>query len=158
MSDTSVRVLSLTALSAVIALSAAATHAAEPGKEYNLGKGRLALAGYDPVSYFDGAPAEGKAGISLDHGGAVYRFATEENKAKFAADPTKYKPAYGGWCATAMAEGDKVEIDPKNYKITGGRLFLFYNGFWGDAKKKWVKDESKLTRSADAAWKKIAGE
>ena len=39
-----------------------------------------------------------------------------------------------------------------------GRLFLFYKGFWGNARKDWDKDEPTQTAKADAQWKKISGE
>ena len=71
------------------------------------------------------------------------------------SSPEKYLPAYGGWCATAMARGEKVQIEPSSFKVTNGRLFLFYNGLFGNAIKDWNKDESALTVKADAQWKKI---
>lgn len=131
----------------------------DAAKQYNLDKSHLALSGYDPVAYFDsGKPAEGKANIVAKYNGAIYHFASEEHRKAFQAEPTKYAPTYGGWCATAMADGKKVEIDPKNFKVTNGRLFLFYKDFFTDARKKWLKDETNMTAKADAAWKQIAGE
>ena len=87
-----------------------------------------------------------------------YHFASEENRALFAANPEKYLPTYGGWCATAMAKGKKVEIDPANFKVTNGRLFLFYNGLFANARSDWDKDEPAQTSKADANWKRISGE
>ncbi len=121
-----------------------------------------ALSGYDPVSYFEGMPQEGKAGLSHDHAGVVYRFASESNRDLFMSNPDAYTPAYGGWCAYAMLEGDKVEVDPLSYKLVGGRLFLFYNGFWGDTLKKWNRKiakapEASLVDQADAEWRKLVG-
>lgn len=55
-----------------------------------------------------------------------------------------------------MAEGDKVDIDPTSFKVTDGRLFLFYKGWLGDAKKKWEGDERSLTGMADQSWSKLA--
>lgn len=120
----------------------------------NLANGGLALRGFDPVSYFDGAePRKGDPALSSAYRGATYHFASAENRARFAARPEKYVPQYGGWCATAMAEGGrKVDIDPASYKVTGGRLFLFYKGWLGDARAEWVKDEASLTKQADEAW------
>ena len=57
-----------------------------------------------------------------------------------------------------MADGKKVEIDPKNYKITNGRLFLFFKAWYANAINDWNKDEKNMTTKADAAWKKISGE
>lgn len=123
----------------------------------NLADGGLAIKGHDPVAYFESGKAEaGKPELTSQYRGATYRFASPDRRAAFAADPQKYVPAYGGWCATAMAEGRKVEIDPANFKITNGRLFLFYKGFLGNALNEWNKDEAKLMMRADEQWRKIA--
>ncbi len=128
-------------------------------QHYNLGVDRIALGGYDPVSYFaENQALKGRKEISARHRGVTYYFASEENKKLFTESREKYVPTYGGWCATAMAKGEKVEIDPTNFKITNGRLFLFYKGLWGNALKDWNKDEASLTAKADTNWKKIAGE
>lgn len=125
--------------------------------QYNLGKDQLAIQGYDPLTYFQGEPREGRAEVTSLYRGATYRFVNEDNRRKFAEAPEKFAPQYGGWCATAMADGGrKVEIDPRNYKVTNGRLFLFYKGWLGDALKDWSKDEPGQTQKADAAWQKIA--
>ena len=135
------------------AAAAAAIH------HYNLGADKLALGGYDPVAYFTKNQAlKGRKEISAEHRGVTYWFASEGDKKLFAESPEKYLPAYGGWCATAMAKAEKVEIDPANFKVTNGRLFLFYKGLWGNARKDWEKDEAGLAARADANWKKIAGE
>lgn len=119
------------------------------------------LKGYDPVSYFKGdKPVMGKAEISVPAEGAKYLFSSEANKQEFLKNPKKYSPAYEGWCATAVAKNDKVDIDPLNYKITDGRLFLFYREsglFGGDAKPQWVKDEAEYIKKADANWPKLRG-
>ena len=88
----------------------------------------------------------------------TYNFSSADTQAAFQASPVKYLPTYGGWCATAMAKGEKVEIDPKNFKVANGRLFLFFNAWYGDAKKVWLKDEAGQENKADTNWKKISGE
>jgi YHS domain-containing protein len=137
---------------------AAATSTITNAKEYNVDSDKLAIAGYDPVSYFKGGPVEGKKEFNLTVDGIMYRFSSDENLKEFAANPAKYKPAYGGWCATAMSDGRKVEIDAKNYKITSGRLFLFFKSWYANAINDWNKDEKNKTVKADASWKKISGE
>ncbi len=128
-------------------------------KHYNLGSDNVALSGYDPVGYFTAMKAlKGQPGIKASHGGVTYHFATDENRKLFVAAPEKYLPTYGGWCATAMAKGEKVEIDPTNFKVTNGRLFLFFKAFYANAIKDWNKDEPNLTTKADANWRKISGE
>lgn len=121
----------------------------------------VALDGYDPVSYFRGAPARGSASRAMTHLGVVYRFSSDENRDAFVADPARYEPAYGGWCAWAMIDGEKVEPDPKTFKIVDGRLLLFYNGLLGNTLARWnepaaQQGEEKLLALADAQWAKVA--
>ena len=74
----------------------------------------------------------------------------------FQANPEKFEPQYGGWCAYAMGhDGSKVEVDPETFKIINGKLFLFYNRFFNNTLKTWNQDESKLHAQADANWQKI---
>jgi len=124
-------------------------------KQFNLKK-TIILEGYDPVSYFDNKPLEGKEELKATYKGVTYLFATANNVTKFKANPEKYEPAYGGWCAYAMGEtGEKVKIDPETYKIVGGRLYLFYN-FWGNnTLTAWNKNEGSLKATADQNWKRF---
>lgn len=127
--------------------------------EYNLPKDRLAIGGYDPVAYFtDGHARKGELALRTRYRGVTYQFASQKSLDAFLTDPAKFVPTYGGWCATAMAKGEKVEIDPTNFKVSSGRLFLFYKGLWGNARKDWDKDEPAQITKADAAWKTIAKE
>jgi len=126
---------------------------------YNLDKSKVAIQGYDPVTYFDGnTPMQGSKDFNAPYAGAVYYFVSAANRDKFLANPDKYLPAYGGWCATAMAYGKKVEVDPENYKITNGRLFLFYKSLIQNAINDWNKHEPQSTVDADKHWKEISGE
>ena len=147
--------LILIGLNLVVDLRAASDAAR---KQYNLDANNLALQGYDPVAYFDGKPLKGKDDITATQNGIVYHFASDEHRKQFQQSPEKYEPAYGGWCATAMAKGKKVEIDPNSFKVTDGRLFLFYKDFFTEARKAWVKDEADQRAKADAHWKEISGE
>lgn len=128
--------------------------------DLNLNGDGVALSGYDPVSYFMSAPKKGYPALKATYEGANYYFENEENRVAFLANPEKYAPAYGGWCAWAMLDGDKVEVDPLSYKIVEGRNLLFYNGFWGDTRKKWNSkiqqtQESALVNQADQNWQKL---
>ena len=128
-------------------------------QHYNLGTDKVAISGYDPVAYFtQGKALKGRKEVGASHRGVTYHFATEESRKLFTDAPDKYLPTYGGWCATAMAKGEKVEIDPTNFKVTNGRLFLFFKAFYANAIKDWNKDEPNQTTKADANWMKIAGE
>ncbi|MFM1883667.1 MAG: hypothetical protein RJA05_2076 [Planctomycetota bacterium] len=131
-------------------------------KSFNVDDTGLALQGYDPISYLDPTgPLEGKKEYAVVHRGITYRFATPENKARFEAEPARYEPPYGGWCAWAVIDGDKVEVDPTNYEVIDGRVYLFYKGWLGNAKSKWdrkLKSDGAATtvKAADSGWKKLA--
>jgi len=132
---------------------------ARPGlKKLNLDKRSLALDGYDPVAYFPeggGKAVEGKKALTATHRGAMYRFANAKNRDRFLAQPDRYEPAYGGCCAWAMADDDRVEIDPDSFLIQDGELLVFYDGFFADTRKKWRKgDMARLKTKAESYWRK----
>ena len=124
-------------------------------KNFNIKK-NVVLEGYDPVSYFDQLPLEGKEEIHFIYRGINYLFANQANQIKFKTNPEKYEPAYGGWCAYAMGQtGEKVKIDPETFKIIDGKLYLFYN-FWGNnTLTDWNKSEKQLKTKGDMNWKKF---
>ena len=130
-------------------------------KSWLLGAEGLALQGYDPLSYFDAkGPVKGDKKHASTFRGVTYWFSTDENRKKFDAEPQKWEPPYGGWCAFAVIDGEKVEVDPTNFEVIDGKVYLFYKGFWGDAKGKWdtlVKGDSapKIVAKADAGWQKL---
>lgn len=124
-------------------------------KNFNVKKA-VAIEGYDPVSYFNGKPEQGKPEHTFTYKGIMYRFYNQQNLSKFKASPDAFEPAYGGWCAYAMGvTGEKVKIDPHTYKVLDGKLFLFYNFKGTNTLTDWNKDEKKLKASADQYWKKI---
>ncbi|TGD59663.1 YHS domain-containing (seleno)protein [Flavobacterium humi] len=120
-------------------------------------EGKVALQGYDPVAYFKQNKAvKGKKELASEYQGVVYYFSSKENAAAFLQHPATYEPQYGGWCAYAMGDyGKKVEINPETFKITDGKLYLFYNAYFNNTLKSWNKEEKKLKASADINWKKI---
>lgn len=125
-------------------------------KHFNLDNG-IAISGYDPVSYFTQNKAvKGNKDMAVYHQGATYYFSSTANKEAFKANPSKFEPEYGGWCAYAMGEkGEKVSIDPETFKIVNGKLYLFYNRFFNNTLKDWNKNEASLKARADANWMKL---
>jgi YHS domain-containing protein len=123
---------------------------------FNLEKS-IAIQGYDPVSYFLEAKAKkGNKEFAFNYGNAVYYFSSKGNLDLFKSNPTRYEPQFGGWCAYAMGNtGEKVEIDPKTFKITGGKLYLFYHTFLNNTLDSWNKNENILLQHANSNWKKI---
>jgi YHS domain-containing protein len=108
------------------ALAAAPLSAALAADELNVSLGHsiagkpLAMHGYDPVAYFTlGRPTRGSDTFVHVHDGAAYRFASRENLDAFKANPARYAPAYGGFCAYGVALGKKFDGDPNLWRIVG---------------------------------------
>ena len=125
-------------------------------KHFNL-DGDIGIKGYDPVAYFTEHKAiKGNKGLSVFYKGVIYNFSTVANKELFKAGPSKYEPEYGGWCAYAMGKnGEKISVDPETFKITDGKLYLFYNKFLTNTLKDWNKNEATLKKNADINWPKL---
>ncbi|MEJ5995070.1 YHS domain-containing (seleno)protein [Pedobacter sp. Du54] len=126
-------------------------------KHFNIDKMALAIEGYDPVAYFNAKKAvEGKKEISFTTEGITYYFSTTQNRDLFKANPSKYEPQFGGWCAYAMGEnGEKVVVDPETFKIVNGKLYLFYNKYFNNTLKDWNKNEASLKQKAEQNWTKF---
>ena len=87
---------------------------------------RVVLKGHDPVAYFtEGRPVKGSPEIKFDWDGERYLFSNAGNRKKFAANPERYAPQFGGYCTGTMARGARAEADPQSWIIADGRLFLF---------------------------------
>ena len=111
------------------------------------------LVGYDPVAYFtDGKPMRGSGYHVTAHEGVTYAFTSKEHQKMFEANPQKYLPAYGGYCAYGVAVGKKFVIDPEAWKIVDGVLYLNLDK---DIQKKWEKDIPGYIKKAEANWPKI---
>jgi YHS domain-containing protein len=109
-----------------------------------------AVGGYDPVAYFkDGKPVRGKADITFQWKGATWRFADAANRDAFKADPEKYAPQYGGYCAYAVAQGATAKGDPQVWKIVSGKLYLNVNA---SVQKRWEQDIPGFIAKADKSW------
>ncbi|MEM6888332.1 MAG: YHS domain-containing (seleno)protein [Pseudomonadota bacterium] len=124
------------------ALTATAT-LAFAGDQY-IDETGYAVSGYDVVAYFglEQAPlgaaqpegVQGKKNITSTYNGATFAFASEENKAKFDADPEAYAPQYDGHCAYGVSKGGKVPGNPNLWRIVDDKLYLNITdvvvGFW----------------------------
>lgn len=116
----------------------------------------VAIGGYDPVAYFTmGEAVEGSAGISHEWRGAVWRFTSKAHRDLFVAEPEKYAPRFGGYCAWAVAKGKTAGIDPEAWSIVDGKLYLNYNR---KIQRKWEKDAAANITKAEANWPRLAGE
>lgn len=131
-----------------------AAHAAPP---INTLKGGLfggrddtAILGYDTVAYH----TEGRAVKGLDAHvhewmGARWKFATKAHLDLFKAAPEKYAPQYGGYCAYGVSQGYLVKVEPDQFKVIDGKLYLNYDA---SVQRKWLEDPAGYIRRADAAF------
>ena len=105
-----------------------------------------AAGGYDVTAYFsESRPVKGNSKFTAKYRGAKWSFASKENMEKFLADPEKYAPQYGGYCAWAVAQGNTASGDPLLWTVHGGKLYLNYNKKIND---RWSRDkDSQLAKS-----------
>jgi YHS domain-containing protein len=144
-----------------LAFAVSLSAAAWAGPQF-IDSSKYAVSGYDTVSYFDlaqsavgtpqASPLPGKAGITAEYNGAKFAFATEENRAKFLADPAKYAPQYDGHCAFGVAKGGKVPGNPKLWRIVDGKLYL---NIKDTVVSQWEEDIPGNIKSATKNWKKL---
>lgn len=113
----------------------------------------LALHGHDPVAYFTaGKPTPGSAEFTASAHGATYRFASRANRDRFAQQPERYLPAYGGFCSYGITLRVKVSGDPVAWKIVDGVLYINSSL---DSRTTWSKDIPGNIRKADGIWPEI---
>ncbi|QFT31111.1 YHS domain-containing (seleno)protein [Roseibium porphyridii] len=111
--------LGLTALFSAVSFTASADEIT------TFTKGGAAIGGTDPVAYFtEGKPVAGSDEYTFTYDDVTWKFSSEENRDKFAAEPAKYAPQYGGFCAFGAAMGFKVPVVPEAWSIVDGKLYL----------------------------------
>jgi YHS domain-containing protein len=112
-----------------------------------------AIRGYDPVAFFkDQAPIRGSRDISCSWNGATWYFASDENKEAFVADPEKFAPQYGGYCAYGTADGHKAPTQIDTWSIVNDKLYFNYNK---QVQKEWNKNQNELIKKADENWPSV---
>ena len=122
---------------------------AQAETEVNINNGS-AVHGYDVVAYFTmGKPVKGSDAFKATHEGATYRFSSAEHRAAFTANPTKYAPQYGGYCAFGTSMGRKFDGDPNAWKIVNDKLYLNLNK---KVQAIWLKDVPGFIRGASNNW------
>lgn len=113
----------------------------------------IAIKGYDPVAYFtQNKPVKGVDAYVYEWQGAKWKFANQANLDTFKANPTKYAPQYGGYCAYGVANDNLVSIEPDKFTIIDGKLYLNYDA---DVQSKWLKDTAGYIRKADSKFSSL---
>jgi YHS domain-containing protein len=141
-------------LGKLIAALAALAVTAAFAQSHSVDKNGVALKGFDPVSYFvDAKPSQGMEKFMAKHEGATYLFASEKNRDMFVAEPSRFAPQYGGYCAYGAAKGGKFEIDPMAYTVVDGKLYLNKNK---DVQKLWTADVPGFISQADRNWSQLS--
>jgi len=147
------KLLAALAVATVATFSVAAPAYADQAPVYTGILSRVAVSGYDPVAYFtDGRPVRGSQEFSTTHQGYEYRFASAEHLATFRANPARYVPQYGGYCAWAVSQGYTASADPTNWRIVDGKLYLNYND---EIQRRWEQNITGFIRDANANWPSV---
>ena len=124
--------------------------------KYNVDDSKIALQGYSPVSYVElGLAQRGSKAFKSEYDEVHYYFTSETQKSKFDSNPSKYLPAFGGWCATGIAVGAKFRTDPNKFLVRNGKLYLFLYDVEVDALQLWLEDENSLTSKANKNWEEF---
>lgn len=135
-------------LAAALLAVARPAHAADP--VYTGWFTNVAAGGHDVVAYFTrGEAVEGSAEHSHQWRGAEWHFSSEEHLERFRADPERYAPAYGGYCAYAVAQGAAEPGDPRHWTIHARRLYFNYDGA---VQERWNEDREAHIAAADEYW------
>ena len=115
---------------------------------------RIALHGFDPVAYFTQNKAvKGEPQLTAVYKGVTYEFASKDDQAAFQANPEKYVPQYGGFCAFAVSKGKKADIDPYAFAINDGKLYVNYSE---RALQTYQGDVKGNTDKADQNWPDVS--
>ena len=125
---------------------------------HNTDDSKIALQGYSPVSYLDlGIAQKGLKEYKVTYDGLAYYFTSEDQQKSFEANPQKYLPQYGGYCAFGIAVGAKFRVDPNKFIVKDGKYYLFLYDLEVDAQQLWLADNHKeLVQKADANWTKLS--
>jgi YHS domain-containing protein len=124
------------------------------GKYFNnVDANGVILDGYDPVAFFtDNKPVKADAAFQFKYQDAIYYFASQEHLDLFKANPEKYKPQFGAWCAYAVSLGRVAPIDVNTFSIVDGRLLIQHNQ---RAVNGWNKNVQGNLALADKYWPQV---
>ena len=147
------RMISVACAALVLATLIAPSVRAQSASDVNTIDG-IGLHGFDPVAYFTQNKAvKGDAQLTAGYHGVTYEFASKEDQAAFQANPEKYVPQYGGFCAFAVSKGAKADIDPHAFAVKDGKLYVNNSD---RAEKLFEADVRGNIEKADHNWPEVA--
>jgi YHS domain-containing protein len=112
------------------------------------GRTDTAINGYDTVAYFTvGKPVKGQDAFVTEWMGAKWKFSSQSHLDLFKAEPGRYAPQYGGYCAFGVANDNLVKVEPDQFTVRDGKLYLNYDA---DIQARWLKDPAGYIKTADA--------
>jgi len=113
-------------------------------------KDGAAINGYDPVAYFtEQKPVKGSKDFSYNYKKATWHFSSQQNMDLFKANPDKYAPKYGGYCAYGLSNGYKAPTEADAWSIVDEKLYLNYNT---EVREEWNKEQKQRIINADQNW------
>lgn len=119
------------------------------------GRTDTAINGYDTVAYFNvGRPVKGDDRFVHDWMGARWKFSSQANLDLFKASPERWAPQYGGYCAYGVAQDKLVKVEPEQFTVRDGKLYLNYDA---DVQATWLKDTAGYVRTADGKFRSLLG-
>ena len=137
-------------LTSFLLFAAATTASAGGQKLVAVGWNHVAINGYDTVAYFtDGKAMKGSSEFEYVWDDAKWQFATATHRDLFIADPDRYMPQYGGYCAAAMVKGVLVPADPEAWAIVDGKLYMIHTQA---GLGPWRLDAVENIKQADKKW------
>lgn len=114
---------------------------------FNYKSSGVAIRGTDTVAYFtEGKPVQGSDDFTTQWKGATWKFSSQKHLDLFVESPEKYAPQYGGYCAYGVTQNYLVKIEPENWTIVDGKLYLNFND---SVQKKWDADIKGYIDDAD---------
>jgi YHS domain-containing protein len=117
------------------------------------GSSDTAISGYDTVAYFTvGKAVKGADTLVTEWMGAKWKFSTQAHVDLFKANPEKYAPQYGGYCAYGVTQGYLVKVDPEQFSVIDGKLYLNYDA---EVQNKWKKDTAGFINAADGKFQSL---
>ena len=145
------RLLTVLAVSLAVALPIGSIAFADQISNYV--KDGVAIGGADPVAYFTENKSEiGSPDFTTEWNGVTWRFASAVNRDVFKSNAAKYAPKFGGFCTVGTGFGKKIPIDPEQFKIVGGKLYLNSSP---KAQSIFLGDETGTINKAEGKWPDI---